>query len=69
MQNSTFRQKWLFNLDPGTQRLCIESRIKLGKIRAIMLSDHNSAAVGGLPGMQITLSVDFSEFGILYVSS
>lgn len=34
----------------GSQRLCIESRIRLGKVRALIATDVSTTSCGGFPG-------------------
>jgi hypothetical protein len=41
----------------GSQRLCIESKIRLSKLRALLLTSAKSSSLGGLPGDEI-----FSHF-------
>lgn len=43
-------QRYLFNCGEGTQRLCVENKLKLAKMKNIFLSRINWDCVGGLPG-------------------
>lgn len=44
-------QRYMFNCGEGTQRLCVENKLKLAKMKNIFLSRVNWDCVGGLPGM------------------
>lgn len=43
-------KRYLFNVGEGTQRLCLEHKVKLGKVDSIYLTSLNWEVVGGLPG-------------------
>ena len=52
--NQSFILICLFEFDfsiLGTQRLCIESKIRLGKVRGLLLPCQTSSSSGGLPGI------------------
>lgn len=51
-----FDQKsYLFNCGEGTQRFCIQHKIKLGKISNVFFTRLSYNAMGGLPGLMLTL--------------
>lgn len=43
-----------FTEGEGTQRLCFEHKVRLGKIDAIFLTRNDSSVMGGLPGLCLT---------------
>ncbi|KAJ2641315.1 hypothetical protein GGF44_002178 [Coemansia sp. RSA 1694] len=49
-------QRYLFNCGEGTQRLGFESKMRMSKISAIFLTRVDWEAMGGLPGMLLTLA-------------
>ncbi|KAI8576219.1 hypothetical protein K450DRAFT_214494 [Umbelopsis ramanniana AG] len=49
-------QRYMFNCGEGTQRLCVENKLKLAKMKNIFLSRVDWDCVGGLPGMLLTLA-------------
>ncbi|KAF9585055.1 Zinc phosphodiesterase ELAC protein 2 [Lunasporangiospora selenospora] len=48
--------KYMINCGEGTQRLCMQSKAKFSKLKAIMLTRTHWDAMGGLPGMLLTAS-------------
>lgn len=48
--------RYLFECGDGTQRLCTEHAIKLGKLRCIMLSSLSAPSLGGLFGLILTVA-------------
>ncbi|CAM9801820.1 unnamed protein product [Discosporangium mesarthrocarpum] len=50
----TKRERYLFNVGEGTQRLCMEHKIRLTKTENVFLTHICADTVGGLPGMQKT---------------
>ena len=46
----------LFNCGDGAQRLCMEHHVRLAKLKNVFLSEIRPHAVGGLPGMILTVS-------------
>ena len=44
------RQRFLFNAGEGFQRFCVEHRIKLAKVSAVLATRTTTEATGGLPG-------------------
>lgn len=44
------RQRYLFNAGEGFQRFCVEHKLKLGRISAVLLTRTTTEASGGLPG-------------------
>ncbi|KAJ3186448.1 hypothetical protein HDU85_007267 [Gaertneriomyces sp. JEL0708] len=48
-------QRYLFNAGEGTQRFCIEKRVRLGKLNNIFLTKVQWDACGGIPGMLLSL--------------
>jgi len=51
-----FDQKsYLFNCGEGTQRFCIQHKIKLGKISNVFFTRTSYDAMGGMPGLMLTL--------------
>ncbi|KAG0046168.1 hypothetical protein BGZ83_008642 [Gryganskiella cystojenkinii] len=49
-------QRYLINCGEGTQRLCMESRMRFAKLRTVLLTRTHWDVMGGLPGMMLTLS-------------
>ncbi|KAJ2895052.1 hypothetical protein IWW38_002405, partial [Coemansia aciculifera] len=49
-------QRYLFNCGEGTQRLGFENKMRMSKISAIFLTRVDWEAMGGLPGMLLTLA-------------
>lgn len=52
---STDHQRYLFNCGEETQRVTIESSLRVGKIRHVFLTQANWKNMGGLPGLSMTL--------------
>jgi ribonuclease Z len=44
-------QRYMFNCREGTQRLCVQEKVRLGKLSNIFLTRLSWDCVGGLPGM------------------
>lgn len=44
------RQRFLFNAGEGFQRFCVEHRVKLAKVSAVLATRTTTEATGGLPG-------------------
>ncbi|EGZ06401.1 hypothetical protein PHYSODRAFT_449948, partial [Phytophthora sojae] len=53
---STETRRFLFNVGDGTQRLCMEHHVRLAKLQQVFLTELRTHAVGGLPGMVLTVS-------------
>ncbi|KAI8060489.1 beta-lactamase-like protein [Gongronella butleri] len=53
-QHETHR--YLFNCREGTQRLCVEDKLKLAKLKAVFLTRNQWECTGGLPGMILTVA-------------
>ncbi|KAI8883211.1 hypothetical protein K501DRAFT_219648 [Backusella circina FSU 941] len=49
-------QRYMFNCREGTQRLCVQEKVRLGKLSNIFLTRLSWDCIGGLPGMLLTLS-------------
>ncbi|GES97863.1 beta-lactamase-like protein [Rhizophagus clarus] len=49
-------RRYLFNCGEGTQRICLQNKLKLVKTKNIFLTRVNWECVGGLPGMLLTLA-------------
>jgi ribonuclease Z len=47
-------ERLVINIPEGWQRLCVEQKIKIGKVDAVCLTHLGPSAVGGLPGYQLT---------------
>lgn len=47
---------FLFNVGDGTQRMCMEHHVRLGKLKHVFLTELRAHTVGGLPGMVLTVS-------------
>ncbi|TPX59210.1 hypothetical protein SpCBS45565_g07802 [Spizellomyces sp. 'palustris'] len=43
-------QRYLFNAGEGTQRFCIENKVRLGKLTNVFLTRINWDTCGGIPG-------------------
>lgn len=44
-------KRYLFNCGEGTQRICLQNKLRLVKTRNIFLTRVNWECVGGLPGI------------------
>lgn len=42
--------RYIFNVGEGFQRFCVEHKIRLAKVNAVLLTRTSSLAAGGLPG-------------------
>ena len=49
-QTSQYLCRFMFNVGDGIQRMCMEHRIRLSKLRHIFLTQLTVKEVGGLPG-------------------
>ncbi|KAI8142237.1 beta-lactamase-like protein [Fennellomyces sp. T-0311] len=49
-------QRYMFNCREGTQRLFVEERVRMAKLRDIYLTRVEWQNIGGLPGMLLTLA-------------
>ncbi|KAI7875046.1 hypothetical protein K492DRAFT_153101 [Lichtheimia hyalospora FSU 10163] len=49
-------QRYMFNCREGTQRLCVEEKLKWSKLKNIYLTRVTWDCVGGLPGMLLTVA-------------
>ncbi|UZO24309.1 uncharacterized protein OCT59_016614 [Rhizophagus irregularis] len=49
-------KRYLFNCGEGTQRICLQNKLRLVKTKNIFLTRVNWECVGGLPGMLLTLA-------------
>ncbi|KAI9202724.1 beta-lactamase-like protein [Polychytrium aggregatum] len=49
-------QKYLFNVGEGTQRFCIENKVRLSKLQHIFLTKIRWSSCGGIPGMLLSLA-------------
>nr|CAG8501274.1 4504_t:CDS:10 [Entrophospora candida] len=49
-------QRYLFNCGEGTQRFCLQNKLKLAKTKNIFITRVNWECVGGIPGMLLTLA-------------
>lgn len=47
-------QRFLFDVGEGTQRLCVEHRVRLGRISAVMITSQDHSRYLGLPGFCLT---------------
>lgn len=45
-------QRYMFNCREGTQRLCVEEKVKWAKLKDIYMTRVTWDCVGGLPGMK-----------------
>jgi ribonuclease Z len=50
------QHRYLFNVGEGTQRFCLEHKIKLSRISHIFLTQTKWKYLGGLPGMILTVA-------------
>ncbi|KAJ2159347.1 hypothetical protein GGF46_003094 [Coemansia sp. RSA 552] len=48
--------RYLFNCGEGTQRICVENRMRMAKVTGIFLTRVDWENMGGLPGMLLTLA-------------
>jgi ribonuclease Z len=49
--------RFIFDVGDGTQRMCMEHHIRLGKLRHVFLTELRTQTVGGLPGVCTQLLV------------
>ncbi|KAI8388141.1 beta-lactamase-like protein [Radiomyces spectabilis] len=49
-------QRYMFNCREGTQRLCVEEKVRLSKLKNIFLTRLEWECVGGMIGMLLTLA-------------
>ncbi|ORX93536.1 Metallo-hydrolase/oxidoreductase [Basidiobolus meristosporus CBS 931.73] len=49
-------QRYLFNCGEGTQRLCVEKKVRFAKLQNIFFTRINWENTGGVPGMMLTLA-------------
>ncbi|KAJ0391736.1 hypothetical protein P43SY_010375 [Pythium insidiosum] len=59
-------QRILVDVGDGTQRLCMEHRLRLFKLTQVLLTEIATHTVGGLPGMVLTVSGSGKEGLRLY---
>ncbi|CAO3625090.1 unnamed protein product [Cunninghamella blakesleeana] len=50
------KARYMFNCREGTQRQCVEDKVKLSKLKSIFLSRTHWDCIGGLPGMLLTVT-------------
>lgn len=48
--------RFLFDVGEGVQRLCVEHKVKLGRVSGVFLTNLTNRSVGGLPGLLLTLN-------------
>ena len=53
---ATETERLLFNCSEGTQRLCVEHKVRLSKLSSIFMTDISHETTGGLPGLCLTLA-------------
>jgi ribonuclease Z len=46
--------RFLVNAGEGTQRICVEHKIKIRKVEHVLLTDLSIRSIGGLPGLCLT---------------
>ncbi|KAF9396722.1 Zinc phosphodiesterase ELAC protein 2 [Podila verticillata] len=49
-------QRYMINCGEGTQRLCMESKLRFSKLQTILFTRNHWECFGGVPGMLLTLS-------------
>lgn len=49
-------QRYLINVGEGTQRFCLEHKIRLSKVNRIFFTQQTWERTGGLPGMLLTMA-------------
>ncbi|KAF0380098.1 beta-lactamase-like protein [Gigaspora margarita] len=49
-------QRYLFNCGEGTQRFCLQNKLKVSKLKNVFLTRVNWDCFGGLPGMLLTIA-------------
>ncbi|KAF9276888.1 hypothetical protein BGZ68_009684 [Mortierella alpina] len=49
-------QRYMINCGEGTQRLCMESKLRFSKLKTILFTRTHWDCIGGVPGMLLTLS-------------
>ena len=59
--------RYLFECGDGTQRLCTEYSVKLGKLRSICLSSMAAPSIGGLLGLLLTVA-DTGKEGLTIIA-
>ncbi|KAI7866708.1 beta-lactamase-like protein [Spinellus fusiger] len=50
------KERYMFNCSEGTQRLCVEQKVRLTKLKHIFLTRTQWQTMGGVPGMLLTLT-------------
>ena len=53
---STEKERYMFNIGEGMQRMCTEHKVRMGKLNNIFLTQLTAETLGGLPGMILTTS-------------
>lgn len=48
-------QRYLFNVGEGVQRLCIEHKMRLSKVKDLFITGMNADSLAGLPGLMLTM--------------
>ena len=48
-------QSYLFNVGEGIQRLCIEHKLRLTKVKDVFITGMNADSLAGLPGLMLTM--------------
>lgn len=43
-------QRYMFNCREGTQRLCVEEKVRLGKLKSVFMTRMTWDCIGGLSG-------------------
>ncbi|KAG0283284.1 hypothetical protein BGZ96_012348 [Linnemannia gamsii] len=49
-------QRYMINCGEGTQRLCMEQKVRFSKLKTILFTRTHWDCIGGAPGMMLTLS-------------
>lgn len=47
------QQRYLFNVGEGTQRLCLEHKVRISKVNRIFFTQLNWKNLGGIPGTKL----------------
>lgn len=58
------KHRFLFNAGEGFQRFCVEHKVKMTKLNALLATRVTTEATGGLPGMLLTMA-DITAGGLL----
>lgn len=65
-QNDDLLSRYLFNCGDGTQRLCMENKVKLSKLSGIFFSSLSPKKIGGFPGICSALLWSNQDYRVVF---